>query len=75
MKVETVPMFGPSLSDPSKIVNRDVPKADVEAYRGAGYREGTIAVEEPLVYTLEDAIAQNDGVDVTAEKPKRRGNK
>lgn len=64
--VETVAMYGPSISDPSKIVNRDVPKCDVQAYKAAGYKEGK--VDEPFVYTLADAIAQNDGVDVTAEK-------
>ena len=67
-------MFGPSISDPKKIVNRDVPKCDVQAYRAAGYREGTVEVEEPLTYTLEDAIAQNDGVDVTkVEEGKPKG--
>lgn len=76
MKVETVAMFGPSLSDPKRIVNRDIPVADVQAYRAAGYQLGSIEVKEPFVYTLEDAIAQNDGVDVTAEKPTRkRGSK
>lgn len=38
--VKTVAMHGPSISDPSKIVNRDVPEADVTAYRAAGYRDG-----------------------------------
>jgi hypothetical protein len=72
--VETVAMYGPSISDPSKIVNRDVPECDVQAYKAAGYAFGT--VQEPPCYTLEDAIAQNDGVDVTAEKVKaKRGSK
>lgn len=67
-------MFGPSISDPAKIVNRDVPKCDVQAYKAAGYKEGTVA--EPPCYTLEDAIAQNDGVDVTVvEKKVKRGAK
>lgn len=39
--VETVKMFGPSISDPSKIVNRDVPKCDVQAYKAAGYQLGS----------------------------------
>ncbi len=69
--METVAMFGPSISDPTQIVNRKVPKADVQAYKAAGYKEGTIA--EPPCYTLEDAIAQNDGVDVT--KVATRGTK
>lgn len=66
-------MFGPSIRDPKQIVNRDVPKCDVQAYKAAGYKEGTVEVEEPLVYTLEEAIAQNDGVDVTV-KPKGKRN-
>lgn len=65
-------MFGPSISDPSKIVNRDVPKCDVGAYRAVGYQEGTVEAEEPFTYTLGDAIAQNDGVDVTVKKGKRK---
>jgi hypothetical protein len=39
--VKTVKMFGPSISDPSKIVNRDVPEADVQAYKAAGYQLGS----------------------------------
>ena len=76
MSIETVPMYGPSISDPSRIVNRDVPKNDIQAYKAAGYQMGSV---KELVYTLEDAIAQNDGVDVTAvvEKPttRKRGSK
>ncbi len=71
--VQTVAMFGPSISDPTKIVNRDVPKCDVQAYRAAGYQIGSVPDDAPaFCYTLEDAIAQNDGVDVTA-KPTKRG--
>jgi hypothetical protein len=44
--VKTVAMFGPSISDPSKIVNRDVPEADIGAYKAAGYQLGSIP-EEP----------------------------
>lgn len=75
--METVAMFGPSLRDPSQIVNRDIPVADIQAYKAAGYQLGS--VPEPLVYTHEDAIAQNDGEDVTAAVtttiPKTRGRK
>ena len=66
-KVETVAMFGPSISDPSKIVNRDVPKADIQAYKAAGYQLGSIAEEVPIVYTLADAIAHNEGLDESTE--------
>jgi hypothetical protein len=46
--VKTVKMFGPSISEPSKIVNRDVPEADVQAYRAAGYQLGSIKEEKPV---------------------------
>lgn len=45
-KIETVAMYGPSISDPSKTVNRNVPRCDVQAYKAAGYVEGSIEVEE-----------------------------
>lgn len=41
----TVKMFGPSLSDPSKIVNRDVPLRDVPAFSRAGYQKGSVPEE------------------------------
>ena len=60
--METVLMHGPGISNPDKIVEREVPLADVNAYARAGYVEGGLPV-----YTLEDAIAQNDGVDESTE--------
>jgi hypothetical protein len=54
--VKTVKMFGPSISEPSKIVNRDVPEADVQAYRAAGYQLGSIKEEKP-VEAVEPVIA------------------
>jgi hypothetical protein len=38
-----VKMFGPSISDPSRIVNRDVPACDEQAYKAAGYKRGSIS--------------------------------
>lgn len=47
--VKTIAMYGPSISDPSKVVNRDVPVADIQAYKAAGYVVGSIAEEvEPV---------------------------
>jgi len=69
--VQTVAMFGPSISEPTKIVNRDVPVGDIQAYKAAGYREGSVAEEPVVLYTLADAIIHNDGVDVTKEKVTR----
>jgi hypothetical protein len=45
-----IKMFGPSISDPSRIVNRDVPVCDELAYRAAGYKRGSIPepVETPI---------------------------
>jgi hypothetical protein len=42
MNSSTVKMFGPSISDPSKIVDRDVPACDEHAYIRAGYKRGSI---------------------------------
>ena len=64
--VKTVAMYGPSISNPAKIVNRAVPVCDIQAYRAAGYVLGSIEEVPEIVYTEADAIAQNDGEDVTA---------
>jgi hypothetical protein len=50
--MELVKMYGPSISNPSEIVNRDVPLCDVGAYETAGYKKGSIPEEpkaEPVV--------------------------
>lgn len=56
--VKTVAMYGPSISDPSKTVNRDVPECDVQAYKAAGYVFGSIVEEietHPVtIHNLED---------------------
>ena len=41
-----VKMHGPSISDPAKIVNRDVPECDVHAYMNAGYKRGSLPDEK-----------------------------
>lgn len=58
-KVKTIAMFGPSISDPSKIVNRDVPEVDIQAYTAAGYKKGSIPEEpqaEPVVEVKSPAV-------------------
>ncbi len=60
---DTVSMFGPSFDGSGVIVNREVPPGDVQAYQNAGYEVGSVP---EIVYTEADAIAQNDGEDVTA---------
>jgi hypothetical protein len=42
---KTVKMYGPCLKDPKKTVNRDVPVADIQAYKAAGYQLGSVEVE------------------------------
>lgn len=44
--MKLVKMFGPSLSEPDKMVDRDVPEADVQAFRAAGYKEGSLPKKE-----------------------------
>lgn len=39
---EIVKMFGPALSGPARLVNRDVPVCDELAYKAAGYKRGSI---------------------------------
>ena len=46
--MKIVEMFGPSISDPSKIVNRDVPECDVQAYKAAGYKPGRVPVVQEV---------------------------
>lgn len=42
---KTVKMYGPYLKDPTKTVNREIPEADVQAYKAAGYKLGEIKEE------------------------------
>lgn len=44
-----VKMFGPALSGSARLVNRDVPACDEQAYVRAGYKRGSIpeVVEAP----------------------------
>lgn len=54
----TIKMYGPSISDPSRIVNRDVPACDEQAYIRAGYKRGSIddvlEVPKPLMFATEE---------------------
>ena len=49
-------MFGPSISEPAKIVNRDVPECDIQAYKAAGYKLGSV-VEEVKQEVAPEPIA------------------
>lgn len=65
--MKLVDMTGPSLRDPSQTVNRKVPAADVQAYRAAGYVEGT----------TEGAVAPEDvkAVEPETEPKAKKGKK
>lgn len=80
--MEIVKMFGPSISDPSRIVNRDVPACDEQAYVRAGYKRGSVSetpevpeTPKPTVKNLslgseELPMEEPDPVaDVPAEQP------
>lgn len=77
--VKTIAMCGPSISEPERIVNRDVPICDEQAFKAAGYVRGSIveSVDDEVhkdgtpkvTYTEADVAAQ---VEV---KPKGKGKK
>ena len=71
-QLETLLMVGPSISEPTKIVEREIPLADVEAYRRAGYTEVKEFATAGIVYTEADAAAQAEvNAAVEAPAPKR----
>ena len=59
--MEFVKMYGPSISEPSKIVNRDVPLCDVGAYETAGYKKGSVP-EEPKAEPVVEVKPKPKGV-------------
>jgi len=78
--MQTVKMFGPSISDPARIVNRDVPVADEQAYIRAGYRRGSVeeVSEAPKLLNLsteEVSLEEPEVAEAIAEAPKPRKRK
>lgn len=75
--VETVLMHGPDLKDPSKVIEREVPKADIQAYRASGYQMGGDPYKEfatvGVTYSDEDAAAQaaDEPAPVSAKRSRR----
>jgi hypothetical protein len=69
--VKTVPMFGPSISDPSQIVNRDVPACDMQAYKAAGYKVGSVEVVAPPMPEPVEEVKESKAVDMPKGKGKR----
>jgi hypothetical protein len=74
---QTVKMYGPSISDPSRIVNRDVPARDEQAYVRAGYKRGSIETasetpKQPLFTTEEVSLEEPETVvetELAEDKP------
>lgn len=53
--MNTVLMHGPAIGDPDgKLVERDVPECDIQAYKNAGYVEGGLP-EQAVEEKTEDA--------------------
>jgi hypothetical protein len=65
---EIVKMFGPALSGPARLVNRDVPACDELAYKAAGYKRGSIP--EP-VEVETDTPAEPKPETVKTPKPRK----
>lgn len=72
--MEIVKMFGPSISNPTRIVNRDVPACDELAYKAAGYKRGSIP-EEPEVVEAAVEPAAELVADPVVDTPKPRKKK
>lgn len=63
--MQTVLMHGPGISNPAEIVEREVPLADVNAYRAVGYVTGAKPVSDP----------QTDAQEAQPEQPAPRQRK
>lgn len=48
-------MYGPAFTAGGEIVEREVPEADVDAYRAAGYKLGPLPAEMQIEAEAEDA--------------------
>jgi hypothetical protein len=65
--MSTVTMNGPSFDGSGKIVEREVPVADVRAYKAAGYVEGAL----PKAEKLPEPPKEIKMVEVVEEAPKK----
>lgn len=71
----TIKMYGPSISDPSRIVNRDVPACDEQAYVRAGYKRGSIEEASAPVKPLNigsDEVSLEEPEAPAESKPRKR---
>lgn len=64
-------MHGPAFDGSGKIIERDVPEADIQAYKAAGYKLGPLPATEPKkpAETLAEKIEKE--APAKAAKPAR----
>lgn len=72
---QTVSMHGPSFDGSGRLVNREVTKGDIGAYRAAGYVEGSIVEEIPADEIHDDGTpkvthTEADALEQAEVKPK-----
>lgn len=65
--MQIVKMFGPALSGPARLVNRDVPACDEQAYIRAGYQRGSIP--EVSAAPLEPQVINTHTEEISLEEP------
>lgn len=68
--MSTISMHGPAFDGSGKLVNREVPKGDVQAYRAAGYVEGSVAVADDEKRADGTPCETYTEADVKAQMPK-----
>jgi len=78
--VKTVLMYGPMISDPSKLEERQVPEADVQAYVAMGWQAGALPKGAKAEDSVIPAPAQPvvDSIESAPEpeaEPKKKGKK
>lgn len=61
--VKTLRMYGPALDGSGRIVNRDVPLADVSVYQGVGYKAGSVPEESVIESPVKEAAAKQSDLD------------
>lgn len=73
--MEIVKMFGPALSGPARLVNRDVPACDEQAYIRAGYQRGSIPeVSEPqIIQTHTEEVSLEEDPQPAKSPRKKKG--
>ena len=66
-------MFGPSFDSSGKLVEREVPIADVNAYKKAGYELGHLPeVADDAIESADEELAEVETVKVTRGRPRGR---